>query len=240
MTESTSHSSPASASACPHPEAVGTRWGDPVSESRKAQLEARLEAWANEADHGDRKGPFSTRIDIGQSEETLTGADVYYLAQKAHAAKLRDFDIVAKSPGMLLVVDMEHLPLEQADLRGAHLEGARLDAAHLDEAALDLAHLEGADLSSAGLGQADLRGIFLDSATDLGGVRLTDSAGTALIADARWGGANLAVVKWSGVTKLGDEQLSERNRWKQSRQAQAERLLSGLIGNWLSHCVVKV
>jgi hypothetical protein len=27
-------------SPCPHPEAVGTRWGDPISEERQAELKA--------------------------------------------------------------------------------------------------------------------------------------------------------------------------------------------------------
>jgi hypothetical protein len=33
------------ASACPHPEAVGTRWGDPISAERQAELEGYLDRW---------------------------------------------------------------------------------------------------------------------------------------------------------------------------------------------------
>ena len=32
-------------SACPHPEAVGTRWGDPISEERQAELLSYLNRW---------------------------------------------------------------------------------------------------------------------------------------------------------------------------------------------------
>jgi hypothetical protein len=43
--------------ACPDPEAVGTRWGDPVSAECQAGLQAILGAWsAAGADHGARRG----------------------------------------------------------------------------------------------------------------------------------------------------------------------------------------
>ena len=38
-------------SACPHPEAVGKRWGDPISEERQAQLDTqakRQRTWAEQ------------------------------------------------------------------------------------------------------------------------------------------------------------------------------------------------
>lgn len=46
------------ASACLHPEAVGKRWGDLISEERQAKLQGYLDRWAEETDHGERKGPF--------------------------------------------------------------------------------------------------------------------------------------------------------------------------------------
>ncbi|MGO8950540.1 MAG: hypothetical protein ACLQUY_23360 [Ktedonobacterales bacterium] len=55
-------------SACPHPEAVGKRWGDPISQERQAKLQAYLDRWQAEADHGLRAGPFTY--------VRLTGADV--------------------------------------------------------------------------------------------------------------------------------------------------------------------
>src|SRR5215813_12458661 len=46
-------------SVCPHPEAVGTRWGDPISEERQRELQGFLDWRAQEQDHGARKGvPF--------------------------------------------------------------------------------------------------------------------------------------------------------------------------------------
>jgi hypothetical protein len=50
-------------SACPHPEAVGKRWGDPISEERQAELQDYLDRWAAETDHGKRMGPFDSRPD---------------------------------------------------------------------------------------------------------------------------------------------------------------------------------
>src|ERR1044071_1285219 len=75
-------------SACPHPEAVGTRWGDPISEERQAELQGYLDRWEAETDHGERKGPF----DLGASRTgiphgvPLTGADVSWLAESGRNA----------------------------------------------------------------------------------------------------------------------------------------------------------
>jgi hypothetical protein len=62
-------------SACLHPEAVDTRWGDPISKERQAELQGYLDRWEAETNHGERKGPFAgTR---------LNGADVFWLATRA-------------------------------------------------------------------------------------------------------------------------------------------------------------
>ena len=101
------------------PEPPGPKWGDPISEERRAELQGMLDAWeAPEADHGERKGPFDRR---GLSDEErhrllLTGADVFWLAER-----------VRNNIG--LVPDL-------------HLEGARLLYAHLEGADLGVAHLE--------------------------------------------------------------------------------------------------
>jgi hypothetical protein len=42
-------------SGCPHPEAVGKRWGDLISPERQAELQGYLERWQAETDHGERK-----------------------------------------------------------------------------------------------------------------------------------------------------------------------------------------
>jgi hypothetical protein len=62
-------------SACPHSEAVGMRWGDPISEERQAELQRYLDRWVAETNHGERGGPFE-----GIS---LTGADVSWLADQS-------------------------------------------------------------------------------------------------------------------------------------------------------------
>ncbi len=46
-------------SACPHPGAVGERWGDQINEFREKELQRYLGDWAEEMDHGKRKGPFA-------------------------------------------------------------------------------------------------------------------------------------------------------------------------------------
>lgn len=120
--------------------------------------------------------------------------------------------------------------LERASLIGAHLEGADLFVAHLEGAYINDAHFEGRRLSGEELEQfkvwlasseeehpglsvkdgmlrpADLRGVYFDIASSMWRANLGDRAvGTVRLADARWGGANVSVINWDPVQKLGDE-----------------------------------
>jgi hypothetical protein len=52
-------------------QATGDKWGDDISEERQAELEARLQAWEMEADHGERKGPFDS-TNLGNEEGRVT------------------------------------------------------------------------------------------------------------------------------------------------------------------------
>jgi len=56
---------------------VGEAWGESITQACAAELEARLQAWEQEADHGKRKGPFDGA--------PLTGADVFWLAARTLA-----------------------------------------------------------------------------------------------------------------------------------------------------------
>jgi uncharacterized protein YjbI with pentapeptide repeats len=125
--------------------------------------------------------------------------------------------------------------LERAYLAGAHLEGAGLYDARLERAALERAHLEGANLRDAHLEDADLNHAYFDSATDLTDAVMSDQTGwaaTALrvlrrqrrygavsLADVRWNGADLTVVDWSGLRRLGDER-GERWWWRDRYEAE--------------------
>jgi Pentapeptide repeats (8 copies) len=111
------------------------RWGDPISEERQAALQAYLDRWAAEADHGERKGPFDR--EPGEAGVPLTGADASWLADQSMR------DALGFSPNL-------------------HLEGANLRAAHLEEAALYGAYLERADLYQAHLERAYLQYAHLD------------------------------------------------------------------------------
>jgi uncharacterized protein YjbI with pentapeptide repeats len=153
-------------SACPHPEAVGTRWGDPISEERQTELQGYLDRWAAETDHGERKGPFESsaftldpqedvwlqisRLRQGkQTHLSLTGADVSWLAEQSRR------DGIAGAP---------NLHLERADLHGAHLEGAILRHAHLEETLFGEGHLEGANFMAASLERANFTQAHLEGA----------------------------------------------------------------------------
>ena len=135
--------------------------------------------------------------------------------------------------------------LEKADLRSAHLEGAIPTNARLEGAILTGAHLEGADLfnshlEGAILFEANLEGAYLseaffDSATNLEKIVLSNMKyGTASLCDIHWGDVNVAVVDWSTISMLGDE---NNPHWLHShidqyeRAARAYRQLSVVLRN---------
>lgn len=120
----------------------------------------------------------------------------------------------------LVGANLTEAHLEGAVLRHAVLSGAELFAAHLEGAKLRDATLSGKRLSTDDLQRlrrwrADfpdtvpgtyLGGAFLDSATALDEALLGDDTDESVsLADARWGGVNLAVVDWTRVRLLGDE-----------------------------------
>jgi Pentapeptide repeats (8 copies) len=137
-------------------------------------------------------------------------------------------------------VDLQELPLakccfiqsylEGTDLYRAHLEGACLIAVHLEGACLKEAHLEGANLSFAYLEGANLYSAFFDSATNLKEIVLSNyKYGTASLCDIHWGDANVAVVNWSAISKLGDEGRSSYPGYVKA--ARAYRQLSVALRN---------
>jgi uncharacterized protein YjbI with pentapeptide repeats len=192
------------------------RWGDVISDARKAELQAILDVWnAPDADHGDRTGPFDVR---GQALEErkpriLTGADVFWLAELARAdfrpgfaATPYDLDWleVTDAIGALsrLLADLRwtdaaqlmDLPLAGPDMSALNLEGAHLRRAQLDGANLVGGRLDGADLAHAHLDGADLSKAHLKDAHLLGahldGAKLTQ---------AHLDGADLAGAHLDGV-----------------------------------------
>lgn len=131
---------------------------------------------------------------------------------------------------------------EWARFYGAHMENASLSESYLHGAQLRRAHLEGADLSGAHfegrfvapedlarihqwrpdfpklLVPADISLAFFDAGTVLEGAVLGDETfGYLSLADVRWGGVNLAVVKWSlgrrrTAISLGDERAARKTK----------------------------
>ncbi len=115
--------------------------------------------------------------------------------------------------------------LEGANLFEAHLEGARLVGAHLEGTGLLSTHFEGKALAGDELKRlrawiphftevlpaADLRGVFLNTHTNLDGIHPgNEQYGYIALADVHWGDVNLTVVDWTELKRLGDETLSGR------------------------------
>ena len=101
---------------------------------------------------------------------------------------------------------------EAASFNSAHLEGANLRGVSLWRA-----DFRGTDLFGAYLEYAQLNSAFFDETSTLRYATLGSAKHKfASVADARWGGINLAVVKWPKTKRtknliLGDEHVARRN-----------------------------
>lgn len=208
-----------------HP--AGDAWGDDISPERQAELEQRLQQWASESDHGERKGPFDPTglSDDKRAKLKLSSSDVRWLAEVSG----RDVD--GEVPNLHLEgARLDETYLAGARLAGAHLEGAHLDRAHLEGADLawvhgesahfDEAHLEGISLNWAHLEHADLFGahlqganlarVWMDSATILTEVTIDNRT---QLGDIQWNGVgtvNLSQIDWTAISRLGDETSLKR------------------------------
>lgn len=202
-------------SVCPHPEAVGTRWGDPITEERQAELRAVAEQQKEWVAKPDAERGNSLFKDV-----KLTAADVYWLAEQSGRddeggvpnLHLEGADLSwTHLEGVVLYkvhlegANLNRAYLEQARLNTAHLENARLHgtnlegtnlgAAHLEQAGLNVAHLEGAVLGMAELVGAVLGGAHLQNA-DLMGANLEGAS----LYGAHLEGSDLSRAQLSGAS----------------------------------------
>jgi len=199
-------------SACPHPEAVGKRYGDPIGEERQAELQGTLDAWDAETDHGERTGPFAG--------VELTGADVYWLVERVRRLGL--LGVVGPVPDAHLEgANLSDVHLERANLSEAHLEGADLTRVYLEGADLTRVNLEGADLYRAHLEEVDLYQAHLEG-TDLRRAGLNSKTNLTRavldvytsLRDIHWSGVgsvDLTQITWTPVLRLGDESVLKRD-----------------------------
>jgi uncharacterized protein YjbI with pentapeptide repeats len=176
------------------------------------------------ATHENGRGPVDWSDTSQRTREgiDLCGADLRYI-------DLRQLPLTRLRAGLSLDLhpskeerNKAAIRLEGADLRYAHLEGANLYwadlkhadiwRAYLERADLNKARLHGAYLIEANLVNTDLSRAHLEG-VELENVMLADKQhiGPRLV-DARWDGTNLAVVDWSQITMLGDENEARQKR----------------------------
>jgi uncharacterized protein YjbI with pentapeptide repeats len=180
-------------------EPAGFAWGDDISTERKHHLEALLEQWEAARGRGLRVtpegatwpstpggvddpdvarwlgggdahwpfGPFST----SQTEDELTGSDVFWLAARALAGLGGSIDAAAQrireartAWGGIEVLDFTQLELQGSTMDGAKLDGALLRGAQMQRASLWPASLRSADLEDTLLTGALLEGSDLEYA----------------------------------------------------------------------------
>jgi uncharacterized protein YjbI with pentapeptide repeats len=192
-------------------------WGQPISDARRAELDALAEQqldWIEE--------PTETRGDSLFSDVKLTGADVFWLAVRAVAGFDATPETLAHVADLIATADLEDVPLDllslaEANLGNARLERATLTQAHLESANLHAAHLQGADLRDIHLERAHLlhtrlQGAYLSSArlegATLSGAELqrADLSGAHLegadLIDAHLEGADLRLAKLDKSSSL--------------------------------------
>ncbi|HEX6796980.1 MAG TPA: pentapeptide repeat-containing protein [Ktedonobacterales bacterium] len=185
--------------------AVGNAWGDDISPERQAELEQRLQAWEQEADHhSEQRGPF----DRGETILRLTGADVFWLAART-LARVSDAGAIAQQElrlrqaqhDVVMRTQLERatLPLSNASIPSVNLSGAEMLGADLSGAILSGANLSGADMLGANLSSAILSGANLSGAGMLGVNLSHANLLGAHLSNAYLLGANLSHATASGV-----------------------------------------
>jgi hypothetical protein len=182
----------------------GDAWGDSITKERAGELEAKLQAREQEADHGEWKGPF----DIGPDKDwvTRTGAEVFWLAARALAGTSEAQAVADQKERLRRVRDnwgsyytlrLDGLHLEGVHLLGAHLEGAILGGAQLQGANLSYTELQGAGLYDAQLQGANLSNTELQR-SGLGGAQLQGAS----FVDAHLEGCDLTHAYLDSATDL--------------------------------------
>ena len=177
------------------------------------------------ATHDNNRGPVDWNDERQREREGLD----------FRSADLRDVDLhalpsarIIAGPRFNQLSDERYedatIRLESANLRQTQLEGADLVAAHLEGAYLFDAYLEGASLD----------GVFFDRSTILEAIVLSnDENNTASLSDILWGDVNVALVDWSTISTLGDENEAKDNKsvYGYEKAARAYRQLSVVLRN---------
>jgi hypothetical protein len=130
----------------------------------------------------------------------MSGADLY----NAH------LDNANLSLADLTGANLVEAWLQNANLNSVNASSAIFQGAHLEGTQLRGAHLEGADLTDAFVAGANMRLALLDRETLLNGMHVADEDqhDCFLVADVRWGDANLSVIEWGRHLILGDERVA--------------------------------
>ena len=186
-------------------------------------------------ERGWSRGSFATfeqRIDlrrVGFASVNLSGISLNFADLREAGCDAANFSNADFTTADLRDVVMEGVSFAGASLLGANLSGARFRKLEKPSPAnFSNANLSMADLSGAVI-HGDLRGANLwrarmDASTVLGAnqgeVRID---GKTRLLDVSWNGANLALVRWDEVPRLGDEgAMKEASTRKQRLDAYQE------------------
>lgn len=176
------------------------------------------------ATHNQGQGPILG--DIATNGGHARGLDL-------RGADLRFVDLnrlpLAQLRGGMSSIEWPDATKEQREAAAVHLEGAILDTTDLTRATFRFAHLEGANLRYARLNGAvfqfaylagsaefqptNLQSVSFDHETILEDIIFANKKyGTVQLADVHWGDVKSAVVDWTQMNVLGDEQEARRSK----------------------------
>lgn len=171
-------------------------WGDPAQRGRDG-LDIR---------GANLRGADLSSLPLARTKWGLTFDDVLlvgtlYANEGLTIKALLSHRFVVQAAAHAEEVNFLRSNLSGASLTSCHLERALLINVTLDEAALDGANLSGAALVGTQFGQsASMEGIVLSD----------DTGASAQVYGVNWGTADLSVVDWTRLKRIGDETVARQ------------------------------
>ena len=192
------------------------------------------------AEHEDGLGPVDWtdsaqrhRDGLDLRGANLSGVNLAYLPMARSRGGLTPDEYVPIFGNHLWHSSQAAINLRGANLFQTHLEGSTLTWAHLEDASLERSYLQQADLSDAYMARTSLRRAHLsganlrfctfDERSNLNYAVLSSSEGCVRVGDTSWGGANLALIDWTAIGALGDEETAHAMK-RDTAKLRAERV----------------
>jgi hypothetical protein len=183
-----------------------------ISESRQNDLRKAYEDNVAAGKPPYFQAPIYSRDELDwiiRERQWLTNREDLYKAE-AESASAAHLHRRADLRGIIMYgIDLSGVYLDFVDLSGAYFPKSNLRGAHLYSA-----RLWGADCARSDFSDADLRYLWLSDDTNLNSITFDRNT---LCHGIRWRNAQLSLINWRQVTRLGDEKLARRTKNRRER-----------------------